>query len=46
MGHCGEPNFFADARDLKLGCCRPSPVLFIYIDVLAFTVPSKDMASF
>ncbi len=38
--------FFEDARDLKLGWYRPSLGLFIYIDVLVFTVPLKDMASF
>jgi hypothetical protein len=38
--------FFADAMDLKLGWCRPSLILFIYIQVLAFTVPLKDMANF
>jgi hypothetical protein len=38
--------FLEDALDLKLGWCRPTLVLFVYIDVLAFTVPLKNMASF
>ncbi len=38
--------FLADARDLKLGLCWPSLVLYLYIHFLAFTVPLKDMASF
>jgi hypothetical protein len=38
--------FLADAMDLKLGWCRPSQILFIYIHFLAFTVSLKDMAKF
>ncbi len=35
MGHCGEPNFFAQTMDFKRGWCRLSLVLFIYINFLA-----------
>jgi hypothetical protein len=45
MGHCCEPKFFADTRDLKLGWCRPSLVLLIYA-LFSITAPLKDMASF
>jgi hypothetical protein len=46
MGHCGEPNFFTDAWELKLGWYKPWLLLFIYIDFLSITAPFKDMASF
>ncbi len=38
--------FLANTRDLKLGWCRPSVLLFIYIHFFGITVPLKDMASF
>jgi hypothetical protein len=41
MGHCGEPNCFADAIDLKLGWCRPSLVLFIYTHFFIIHCPFK-----
>ncbi len=33
MGHCGEPTFLANTRNLKLGWCRPWLLLFIYIQL-------------
>jgi hypothetical protein len=38
--------FLANTRDLKLGWCRPSVLLFIYIHFFGITVPLKDEASF
>jgi hypothetical protein len=42
----GTRFFLADTRDLKLGWCRPSIILFIYIHFFGITVPLKDMANF
>jgi hypothetical protein len=42
----GNQIFLANTRDLKLGWCRPSVLLFIDIHFFGITVPLKDKASF
>jgi hypothetical protein len=38
--------FFEQTKDLKVGWCMPSLLLFIYICLFSSTVPLKDMTSF